>query len=202
MSLIIPEDHALVSFNMTARAGTRPMAFTIGVHNVGLANTDVALDLFEDLLVTPGSIFNGGSFSSDYVYLGISATIGTDTGPVPYEKARFIEGTLNRPPMPPNVAFLVRKRSNRGGKRGRGRFFMPPAWLAEANIDHLGNIDANISTIQSYVDEIYDGLNDQGLEPVLLHAPSLVTPGPVPDPTPITALIVQPKVATQRKRLR
>lgn len=203
MSVIIPEGYALLSYNMRARAANRPMAFTIGVWNSTISSIEANLSAYEAGMVASGMPFSAARFSSDYQYLGMSATIGTESGPIPWRVDREIDGTATIVPPPPNVSVLVRKRTTRGGKRGRGRWYMPCAWISENMIDHLGNIDANISTVQGVVDDLIDGMAGADLVPQILHAPSKLDPAaPVPPPTDILAMSVQRRVATQRKRLR
>lgn len=203
MTVEIPTGHALITFNMRARAALRPMAFTLGVRGDFVDQVPGDIAAFEEAMVGEFNLFHEDSMSSDYSYLGATATIGTDTGPIAWSRTRNIAGLANIVPPPPNTSILVRKTSNRGGKRGRGRMFLPPAWVGEGSIDHLGFWTASGSLLESYLDLMIDNLAANDLQPMLLHAPSKVNPAaPVPPPTVITGFVLTSQVATQRKRLR
>lgn len=126
--------------------------------------------------------------------------------------------------MPPNVAYLVEKRTSLGGRRGVGRMYVPG--VPETNVDDAGNIvGTSLSGINTQLTEMLAGLlgaatgsyTGLAVTPVLLHSNSSTTtrttaPGSVTitrtegaaggSPTPITQLQLDPKVATQRRRLR
>lgn len=202
MTLYIPNGYALISHHMKARTADRTMTFTIGVDMTSISNKQAALDTYELEVQSNGEIFAAASFSSDYEYLGISATIGTEVGPLPWSRVRNRVGTGAQVPVPPNSAILVQKRTALGGRQNRGRMFLPPAWIGEGNVDHLGNIDANLSTIQGYVANMFGFLVDGELIPVVLHTANPPGEDPPATPAPITQMSVQSKLATQRKRMR
>lgn len=100
-------------------------------------------------------------------------------------------------PLPPNCAVLVQKRTALGGRRNRGRFYVPG--IPEGNVDEVGTIaGATLSTWQTIVNDILSTfvalLTVDAC--VLLHNTAPFAP------TPITDLEVAAKIATQRRRLR
>ncbi len=98
--------------------------------------------------------------------------------------------------VPPAVAFLIRKTTATGGKRGRGRFYLPWA-IATANLDEGGNIaGASVTAMQSAVTSFLTTLATGGIATpmVLLHQVGSSTPSLV------TALTADPRAATQRRR--
>lgn len=95
----------------------------------------------------------------------------------------------------PQISLLIEKVTNAGGRRGRGRMYVPG--FVEATVDEGGVIDpANVIAINGALVEFIADLQLDGLQPVLLHssAPSA--------PTVISSLLVDPRTATQRRRNR
>lgn len=112
--------------------------------------------------------------------------------------------TDQRPPA--QVALLVRKSSNRGGRRGRGRFYIPWA-VNEASVNELGAIEGTtLAAFQDAADAFLlalgTGTGEEGPTPMfLLHVQStdqVTLPG---TPSLVTALTCDSIVGTQRRRL-
>lgn len=94
----------------------------------------------------------------------------------------------------PNMAYLVHKRSELGGREGRGRMYLPG--VGEIYVDHTGAITgARQTALQTAVDELVVDLVAAQMQPVLLHNSATV-------PTEITSLTVDAVAATQRRRMR
>lgn len=108
--------------------------------------------------------------------------------------------------LAPQVAVLVHKNTDLGGRRGRGRMYVPgyqEEWVLNTGVI----VAANLITLQgdytAWFNELVASASIDGL--VLLHSPSapdVEDPSPVPVPTPITSVVVDAVVATQRRRLR
>lgn len=105
-----------------------------------------------------------------------------------------IAGTGNAATAPPNVALLVRKKTLLGGRTGRGRFYLPG--VPEESIQVSGVLDSStVAAFQSRVDAFLTALDTYGAPMQLLHSASS-------DATPVISLVVDGRVATQRRRLR
>jgi len=103
-------------------------------------------------------------------------------------------GTLNADPVSPAVAVRITKQTLRAGRKYRGRMYLPPAYLAEANVDGGGIIDsATVASIQSNITAFQGDLAAIDLPAYLLHA-DLSTP------TAIFSFEVRNSVGTQRRR--
>ncbi len=204
MSLIIPDGFALASFRMQIAIGGDPLVFTLGLEGEGPDHDYFAsLSALAIDATASGFMFNASAMSNDYQFLGISATVGTPDGPLPVVIDRFVQGTASIDTPPVNSALLVKKRTALGGKRNRGRMFLPPAWISEGAIGARGNFTTAGDVIQSYMNDLYGLLGDNDLSPMLLHAPSRVRPeDPVPPPTPIVQFVLERLLATQRQRMR
>lgn len=111
---------------------------------------------------------------------------------------RNVAGSGQGASTPPNVAILVRKNTGGGGRRGRGRMYIPG--MDEAHVGPGGVLTAaGLNAVQVAMNAFFTGLTGDGLIPHVLHSPGI---SPVPAPTPILSFEVQSLVATQRDRLR
>lgn len=105
--------------------------------------------------------------------------------------------------LPPNCAVLARKRTDLGGRRGRGRVYVPG--IAEGEVGPEGNnSNAQLAGFQGAFDDMMTAwstdVTDGPVTPVVLHKSEGI--GPEPVPTPIVLWEVERKIATQRRRLR
>jgi hypothetical protein len=95
---------------------------------------------------------------------------------------------------PPNVAFLIEKNTALGGRRNRGRFYMPG--VPEAGVADNGFVETTtLGNLTTGAADFLARIQAEVLQMVVLHTgPSL--------PTVVTSLTPDPQVATQRRRLR
>lgn len=201
MALLIPEGFAHCAIPLKHSSLAREAIVTFGVGETSglfpVAQADAIFGAWAETLgveidgaVTQGPIqVTYGTATGEGL-----AVVGTDT---------FIS-TSDISSEPPNVAVLFKKGTARGGRRGRGRMFVP--WLGgETVVDELGNISPvfveGLNTVaQNFLDELADE-TDADSPMYLLHStdPDQSTaPG---SPNLVTSLICDPLVATQRRRL-
>jgi hypothetical protein len=103
--------------------------------------------------------------------------------------------------IPQNSAYLIRKNTALGGRRHRGRMYLPG--VGEASVNDNGVLtQARTEEINPAVGNWLAALRASAavVDMVLLHASSPLSPTPAP--TAVTSLAVQPQIATQRRRLR
>lgn len=196
MSLRIPSGYVEAWMSFTVTGDNEPMYVSLGADVDGLVfpnqtDTDALLTVLRDRLkplctteysVGPGHVLWGGGPNPDVRIDGTNAPV---------------LGTRTPPANPNNCATLVQKRTEAGGRRGRGRMFVPG--VAEGDTDAAGNLASVARTawqtqMTGLVTDVAALTNFTGL--VLLHDTAPF------DPNPITALTVAPKIATQRKRMR
>jgi hypothetical protein len=99
----------------------------------------------------------------------------------------------------PGTAYLVKKNTALGGRRNRGRMYIPG--VDEDKVNPSGGITPSwITTVQTTLDDFFDGMAAVDLPLVVLHTqvPGITQPSPVT----ITGLTLDQTVATQRRRLR
>jgi len=106
-------------------------------------------------------------------------------------------GTDSGEPEAPNVAVLVRKVTEDGGRAGRGRMFIPG--IKETRVEPGGHINGTYATdLQDNLADYRESLIVSNIPPVVLHGVG----APLSVPSPITQFVVDETAATQRRRLR
>lgn len=96
-----------------------------------------------------------------------------------------------------NCAWLVHKTTAFGGRAGRGRMYIPG--LRETIIEGDGDIDGAARTnMDSDMTAFMTALDALPAPMVVLHSEG----SPLTVPTPVTELVVDSRMATQRRRLR
>lgn len=202
MSLLIPPGFAAVDLLLRHVSGSHQGEVTFGLEvdepePFPTALADAVTQLWID---TFGVIQDAG------VLIGPTILrIGDSSGePLTVEGTLTGEGAIAADFAPSNVAVLVRKLTARGGRRGRGRFYVP--WgVTDAGVDDVGNIaSTNLANIQQAADDFLSGLSTAppsgiGDPMVLLHNSEGSTAPGVPNE--VLQLLVDPLVATQRRRL-
>lgn len=197
--MTIPVGFAQINFRLGSnQGGAWEAEVTTGVDISGNAGTlasmlDQACDIFE-LRIVP-------QLTSDVQFRGGLMKWGPDeTGPSG-EDVRLAVGGVGTPGLPPNVAWLIRKQTALGGRRGRGRWYIPG--VPEAAADSNGALaSASATAMNVAVGNFLTDMVAGALEPVVLHDGPAVSGSPEPAPTPITGLVCATHVATQRRRLR
>jgi hypothetical protein len=135
---------------------------------------------------------------------GVQMRIGQDGGdPLTVFAAQDISGDSTSNKLPQNCALLVTKVTERSGRTGKGRIFVPNI-LSEGDVDDVGVIaGGTVTEFQDIFDDFNQALSDPPSGPsfpaVLLHNSGV--PGGT-TPSPITRWAVNGVIATQRRRLR
>lgn len=195
MSLIIPPGFAQALLKFALAGDPEEMVITHGVATGAdvSGNMQGAITISEAFLTA----FPANVISTSYVFKGTKLLVGQDGGPPAiYDEVRSVPGTAALANLPSNCAILVKKSTGLGGRRGRGRMFMPPMVLNEGAVDPNGLIDeSNRAGINARWDT-YLPLVDM----VLFH--DSLGAGIEPPPTNVGSLMVDSRIATQRRRMR
>jgi hypothetical protein len=198
----IPVGYANVHFVFNLTGDPEDMVFQLGCRSsVGTTRADLELaveemasDWRDAFIPTAASMYVGWSF------FGVRGDLNSsDEGLVQFESADAgMTGTAVGETPPVNTAILVRKYTGFGGRKNRGRVFVPPWGVSEGLISKLGVLD---NTFRAAHQAAWTAFRVAALghdaPPVLLHAEGSVEP-----PRDITSFSVQTQVATQRRRLR
>lgn len=185
------------------------MYITCGVRTPGAGGgvyADGAKGVAKKFFRSWADAFPAGSMISGWTLQGAEAQSGgggADIGEYP----NFVVGTADAgAPIPVNTAFLVKKKTALGGRRNRGRMFVPAGayssanWVSGAGIvapEQLAKMGTGLDSFQTSLQS--DNESGPPLDPVLFHQPGEALEG---DPTLIIDFICDSKIATQRRRLR
>lgn len=198
MADIIPAGYAECSVPFFHSALPRPAVVTWGVNLIG--NVDPFSDQAEAIFQAFYDNYDQ-NIDSQVVMGPSTMRVATATGEIlTVEDPSSRAGTAVRESQPASVALLVHKRTDRGGRRGRGRFYLPWA-LGEASVSDTGRVDAPTLAI-------FDGIHAAFLlalvspgvssPMVLLHSQGQTAPG---DPDEVVTMVSDPIIGTQRRRL-
>lgn len=195
MGAIIPPGFAQVLHRIRMSTATSDYLVTYGVSvetpgSQAMVNAlhSAFSDTWDDFMPTgytiPGAILRVGQDGTDPVTFESNNAAGTGAGGAGV--------------FPPNTAMLVQKRTGLGGRRNRGRMYIP-AVVPEAGADNAGLIDptylAGRQTAATAFLAAVAAVSGVGTM-VVLHSEAPSTPAGV------TSLVVDPRLATQRRRLR
>jgi hypothetical protein len=183
---------------MTCAGDPEEMLVTLGIaEEFGETITQTAAEQFATIWQTTMLT----SMTNLYTFRGVTVRSGPDGTGAVWTVNRAVLGSVVGSPCPPNTAMLIAKNTGVGGRRNRGRAYVPG--IDEAQVDPAGNIlSAALTAIQAdataWLTETAAMV--QVSEVVLFHSTPLGVAG-LP-PTAVTSMTVRPKVATQRRRLR
>lgn len=198
MAVQIPPGFAQITIPLRNVALSRPAAVVFGV-DVGLSGDASTL---ADGVQSIWHQHMDTQMDSGVVVGPTIARVGTASGEaIVGEASSATSGLVDGATPPPNVAVLCKKSTERSGRRGRGRMFVP-WWCPESAIDEAGVISgAALADLNTTWNDFLGELVISGYQMVILHD---VSPGQstLPGaPTPVTAGVVDPRVSSMKKRL-
>lgn len=136
-----------------------------------------------------------GRSDNETLWGPVEATIGTPAGDLPASGTSQAVGPRSDEMEAPNVAILVQKRTPLGGRRNRGRFYLP-FMLSQDDLEENGIIGTvALTATQTECNDFLTALQTADIPMFLLHSDG-------GSPTVVTSLVVQQLAATQRRRLR
>lgn len=197
MGVVIPVGEMQVSIKWACAGLTRPMYTTFGVDPDATAPAGILpkLDAIHALLVSSTLMVNT-QISSQYTYVSLIGQEMTGSGILSAERTANLVGTATFSPPPPNCSWIVRKNTLFGGRKNRGRMFVPPARLGETTVDAAGVITpANVVAEQDDWTAFHAAMISGDYPMVLFHSDGSPS-------TIVSSLSVENRVATQRRRLR
>lgn len=197
MALIIPVGYAQVTISYTGSmfdSGGAATTFGVGtgiLTNEALENVAERVEEAFDDNLRP-------QLDSDVTVTNIRAVTslyGVD------RPVNLVGGASGLAPSP-NVALLVRKNVSERGPRAKGRLFAP-AMLRQGDVNEDGTLttpafNTQVAAFNGFYSQLQE---NEGWNMYILQNSEGQTPFLQPPPI-VTSLAAQPKVATQRRRLR
>lgn len=202
MARVIPPGYGELRFVQKALGDPDPYICTLGV-GLGEEGGD-----FDEAAITAASAWANNILpgqSNSLTLVQVDLLVGQDGGdPLVVTSVQGLPGGTASNFLPQNCAVLVQKRTLQAGRSNRGRMYIP-LLAREAQVDQYGTIDATEradyqASISGFLADLQaPELGYPALPPVILHNSRGAD---TPDPTLITSMIVDPVIATQRRRLR
>jgi hypothetical protein len=196
----VPDGFYEATFLMKNSASTRIATCSLGLLSLDVTppDADAAADDIYAIAVAAGNPFAPGQMIDDWSFEGVSVAQGTSTGDIIGQHLQHADGTVSDSVPPSNCAVLIKKNTASGGRRYRGRLFLPPIFLNEGAVDPAGNIAGSpLTSMQNQWNSFYDDLIAGDWVPTLFHQGA-----GAPSPTAITSFTVQSLIGTQRRRMR
>lgn len=166
----------------------------------GANNDDVANDLmtaFGDNIMP--------QLNANYELQGVTCYIGQDapSSLIATSSLPAVAGSKGTDAVPQNTAYLVRKRTDLAGRRGRGRMYIPS--VIDTEVDDQGRLTTAsqlswTTSLDNWMADLTTAVGARLYPPVVLHRSEGI--GVEPLPTPVQSFVIDPVVATQRRRLR
>lgn len=192
-----PDGDFVVAHSWTSTGDLEPMSVTYGIHGNSPGNTADTVATEIDALWIIAGLSDPASFHVNWQYIGFTVTEYTAEGTIVAERPSAVSGTKAGTTLPPNCAMLFHKRTLSGGRRNRGRCFLPAAYLGEALVDNNGIIDNQTRLDRQTAWEAYRVAIFENDLIMVVHHESAPFIG-----TPVAAIVFDSKIATQRRRLR
>ncbi len=206
MADIIPPGYCEVSLPIKHAALARSAYVTWG-----LAITDVPTVAVANSITDCFDVSFGTRMDNETTFGPSTLRVGQDGGEALVVVGSTTDtGDVNQESISANCALLVHKRTSRGGRRGRGRMYVP--WcLPESSLDQAGRIlSAELALLQTEADDFLAALIALPTVDamVVLHSESRPPESggpPVPSipglPNVVTSLQCDAIIGTQRRRL-
>jgi hypothetical protein len=191
-----PPGFADVSMRLNLSGFARSAYITYGVDPT---STDPDAIATQCVLAWIGAGSMNSRLDSTVTMAEVIVRLGTDGGEDLLGSAvNASVGGLTGGAPPPNVAVLMHKRTARGGRRGRGRLFLP--WFCSDNDTNEDGtlLPALVTAVQTAGAIWLADLATRNVPMHILHSPGQTAEGP---PNEVTSLVVSNLVATQRRRL-
>ena len=201
MGVIIPLGFGQWTLPFTLSGDQEEMVITCGFTDDPLVPPATIANTITNALFATSS-FAASTWATIYTFGPGRVTCQRSLGPIEGVGSVTRVGTNAAfSPTQQNTAVLCKKLTARGGRQGRGRFYLPPGLTAEGNITPQGTLLESVrAQLQTDLGAWLAAVNAGTSDLVLLHGP--VDVGTPPPPDPILQFVVDTVVATQRTRMR
>lgn len=136
-----------------------------------------------------------GNLNINVTLVKISYRLGSAATDDPVvERAVDFPGLANGPMTPINSCYILKKQTALGGRRHRGRNYLPG--VSEDSVDNDGTVLVAVANgINTNVQDMRDDMTAAGCELALLHQSAPF------NPTPVVTALAEAWIGTQRRRL-
>lgn len=198
MSVIVPVGEAQIVLRWLSASDPEEQVSTLGSSGIG-GFADAQALAASIAAAAVGTFTGAGDMVDGWTFVGCTVYRRQDGGGSEIgESVVNVTDTTSVAGLPTNCALLVRKRTALAGRANRGRMYLPAALIGEDQVDRNGLLsDAKRTSLQTALTNFFDTVNTalDTDELVLFHSDGSPS-------TPITALVLDNQIATQRKRMR
>jgi hypothetical protein len=201
MPIIIPSGFGQVLHQLRLTGDPEPMAVTYGVaiDSGGVIDAPTLVDQLHDAFFEMAKINMPASWTLYQTELKWRGTPVGDLSVQIHVEPKTMEASGAA--LPQNVAGLIHKLTQQAGRRNRGRFYLPG--LREGEVSDNGQVNSGTVTgtnalLATWLGK-FGALIGQVDAMVVLHSTGI---SGAPPPSVVTQLLLDPVVATQRRRLR
>lgn len=196
MAVTIPDGWGQASLVFTASGIADRIVTTIGFTDDLAPDPSDSAHAVYDAWSGATAPFSAAMMVSGWIFEGVGVTIMR--GGVEFVGQWMVQkvGSQGASSLPVNCAFLVRKTTTRGGRKGRGRMFLPPTRGGEDQVNIAGVLDPNLVIgVTNACEAARVAMVTAGVSPALLHEDGST-------PNLISGLACASILGTQRRRLR
>lgn len=198
MAVIVPVGECVASFVVRAVGTVKDLTFGIGYKDDGVGPDLSPATMAESLLDNAraaGGFLKADFVANNFVVVGVRYYVQTVDGPLGGEIIVNETGTGGGAEGSANSAVLVTKGTGLGGRRNRGRWYVPPI-MASFDVNMAGVIGSGIVPLfQSQLEDWRTAVELDGIELLLHHSDGSAG-------TRLESFTVQDTVGTQRRRIR
>lgn len=196
MGVQIPLNEAQVTLVFTVAGNVRPMVMTFGVRPDVQGATASQIASGVRALYVSSTLGSPGAFSSSYTWTETRVQKMTSTGIAFAGITQPVVGTATANTVPVNGAVLIRKETQDGGRKNRGRMFWPPMAFNEAIVSPAGVIAAaELAAEQTKWNTFVSSLSSGDYPMVVQHSDGSPS-------TLVSGVSLSNLLATQRRRMR
>lgn len=200
MTVIIPEGYAQVTLTFNAPNTFRGQTALVLGFGGPLGDDPTPLGEFAEAVALSYADNLAAQADSQMSLVSVRVVGPTTAAEYPAN----VPGGATLDDAPPNLALLVSHLTPRRGRRGRGRSFLY-GFLSDTHVNVNGTVTtARLLQMQDVWTAFIADLTDPaqpGVNHVILQGDGGTTP-PLSPPPQVTSSVVQPRCATQRRRLR
>lgn len=201
--VVIPDGFGMAKLSWQMEGRANPITTTWGYGAV-LTPPDECAEAIYNYAINNGSICDQTYMSTTFTFLGVEVVQNVDEELIGAAYNDSLTGGFTVALPPVNSSLLISKRTNRVGRKFRGRSYSPNMYIAENLISPMGILTPEaVTTWQGIVEVFAEGPTSE--EPGFLTATApyaCVLHSDITAPTRITSLTAQPQLATQRRRMR
>lgn len=196
MPLVLPVGVANTRLVWTVAGSVEEMGFSVATAQTPEVTAAQIAERMRDAWIGT-TIGSSAQWNDEFTFVKTSTTLMTVSGPVLAEATALDVGTNSEDAPPINCTILIKKLTDSGGRKNRGRLNIPSGKVEEAGVSAAGFIlPATVTALQNQCDEWFAEMVTLEEQPVLLHS------DPADEPTIITGFQVSSQIATQRRRMR